>query len=130
MSAITSQEVDYLIKPRIERDRVVSVEREYRDVNVRMLRVDWVFQPRDKRSDKSTRSPGDFTNLIDIMVVADDSIYKTDMVSTLVTIFWKTYRNYVIYTCLYPFIIYLIATIIYFSEFIAGVSGFERVPHI
>ena len=29
-------------------------EREYREVNVRMLRVDWVFKERDKKPDGKT----------------------------------------------------------------------------
>ena len=101
-------------------DKKVELDRDSREVNVRMLRVDWLFQKRDKKNDKS-ESDGSFADLIELFASAPESIYKTDFVNTLVRIFWKRYRLYVVIMCLIPFIVYMFAVIIYFSQFVVGV---------
>ena len=57
-----------------------------RQVELRMLKIDWVF-----RDSESGYSRG-FADLIDGLVNApNESLFGTDMVNTLMSSFWKDY---------------------------------------
>ena len=44
-----------------------------------------------------------------------DSLFSTDLVTTLVSKFWDEYFNKVVWRCLIPFLIYFLSTSYYFS---------------
>ena len=46
-----------------------------------------------------------------------DSIFSTDLVTSLVDIFYEKYRNQIIYKCFIPYLVYFLTTIFFFEMF-------------
>ena len=46
-----------------------------------------------------------------------DSIFSTDLVISLVDIFWEKYRNEIIWKCFIPYLVYFLTTICFFELF-------------
>ena len=84
--------------------------RVYRNVNVRMLKIDWIFHV-----DKNGKSRG-FGDMVQALAKAPhESLFSTDLITTLVDNFWGKYSTSIIVFCLGPFMLYSIACAIYFT---------------
>ena len=60
-----------------------EVNKRYREVSVRMLRTDWVFNENNKKK------PGNMNELTKAMANAPDDLFKTDMFQVLISGFWS-----------------------------------------
>ena len=76
-----------------------------------MLKLDWMFRP---RKDKGNTG---FGGLLEVLANAPETIMHTVLVRTLVQYFYDENKNRVVISCYIPFIIYFIASIVYYANF-------------
>ena len=76
-----------------------------------MLKLDWMFRPR-----KNNGNIG-FGGLLEVLADAPETIMDTVMVRTLVQNFYDVNKQRVVIFCYLPFIIYFIASIVYYTNF-------------
>ena len=73
-----------------------------------MLRIDWIFQ-----------SGRGFAGLVQTLAKAQsESVFSTELVITLTENFWSEYKSAIVKYCLFPFIVYFLSTMIYFSHYL------------
>ena len=91
---------------------MIEDNRRYREVEVRMLRTDWVFN----ENNKGRR--GNLIELTKAMAKAPDDLFKTDMFQVLISGFWNKYYTPILLRCTLPFVMYFICVMFYFSQFL------------
>lgn len=96
--------------------------RQNRQITLKMLRIDWIFQ---KTREGAMTSYG---NLVSCLANANDSLFATELVKTLVMNFWDDYSKMVIKFVLVPFIIYFCSTVMYFSTDLIN-EDFRKAEH-
>ena len=75
-----------------------------------MLEIGWIFE-----------KGGDIRELIVALKDSPfESIFSTDLISSLVTFFGKKYKRGVIIWCFIPYVVYFFTTIIFFTWFTSG----------
>ena len=76
------------------------------------MNIGWIYHV-----DKNGKARG-FGDLVRALAKAPhESLFSTDLVTTLIDNFWEEYATKIKRRCLYPFIIYFIACAIYFTTY-------------
>ena len=78
-----------------------------------MLPVNWLYV------DSYAGSVSGRTKLVKALARAPhESLFSTDLVITLVESFWEKFSSTMIYFAFLPFMVYLVATVVYFGKYI------------
>ena len=95
--------------------------RQNRQVNLKMLRIDWVFKPNSRGKRQG------FGDLVGTFTKAQsETLFSTNLVITLVMNFWSKYYATVVKFCLIPFLIYFTSTVVYFSHYMLDSNFTEK----
>ena len=90
--------------------RIWKVEKTKALVDVRILPTDWIFRVTDNADEN------DLFMLINILhKQPSDALFSTEFVEVLIEEFWERYQFSIFITVFIPFIIYALATVVYFT---------------
>jgi hypothetical protein len=90
-----------------------SSEVQNRQVETLMLQIDWIF-----RQCPGKKKAGNFADFVVALSKAPhESLFSTSLVTTLIDHFWDRYYRAVILKCFIPFLVYLVVTLIYISNY-------------
>ena len=110
-SVITEASSEALIaKGDKEEDKNKSDEAQYRQVNVKMLSLEWVHADY-----KGLKDVGFKELILALAQAPSESLFGTELVITLVRHFWNYYYKRIFLACFIPYIIYFLSTIYYVS---------------
>lgn len=84
-----------------------------------MLPIDWIFAP---CNGKTQVGFADF--VVALAQAPHESLFSTDLIETLVDHFWSRYYIAVILKCFLPFLIYMVCTLYYISNY--AVTGVKK----
>ena len=83
-----------------------------RQVDARMLQIDWIFA---ENGGKEKVGFAEF--VVALSKAPHESVFSTDLIKTLVDHFWARYYRAVVNFGFLPFMIYMILTLIYVSNY-------------